>query len=62
MYKIKKSYYYLERGFPENLDPAFTNQSTKRKRLLIERKKRILKRSIRKSLRTLVKPFFFGAH
>ena len=58
MYKIKKSYYYLERGFPENLEPAFTNQSTKRKRLLIERKKRILKRSIRKSLRTLVKPFF----
>lgn len=58
MYKIKKSYYYLERGFPENLEPAFTDQSTKRKRLLIERKKRILKRSIRKSLRTLVKPFF----
>ena len=58
MYKIKKSYYYLERGFPENVEPAFTNQSTKRKRLLVERKKRILKRSIRKSLRTLVKPFF----
>lgn len=58
MYKIKTSYYYLERGFPENLEPALTGQSTKRKRLLVERRKRILKRSIRKSLRTLVKPFF----
>ena len=58
MYKIKTSYYYLERGFPENLEPAFTNQSTKRKRFLVERKKKILKRVIRKSLRTLVKPFF----
>lgn len=58
MYKIKTSYYYLERGFPENLEPAFTNQSTKRKRFLVERKKKILKRAIRKGLRTLVKPFF----
>lgn len=58
MYKIKTSYYYLERGFPENLEPAFTNQSTLRKRFLVERKKKILKRVIRKGLRTLVKPFF----
>ena len=58
MYKNKTSYYYLERGFPENLQPAFTNCSTKRKRFLVERKKRILKRAIRKSLRTLVKPLF----
>lgn len=58
MYKIKTSYYYLERGFPENLEPAFTNQSPKRKRFLVERKKKILKRTIRKGLRTLVKPFF----
>ena len=58
MYKNKTSYYYLERGFPENLRPAFTNRSTKRKRFLVERKKRILKRSIRKGLRTLVKPLF----
>lgn len=58
MYKTKTSYYYLERGFPENLEPAFTNQSTKHKRFLVERKKRVLKRAICKSLRTLVKPFF----
>ena len=58
MHKIKTSYYYLERGFPENLEPAFTNKSTKRKRFLVERKKKILKRAIRKSLQTLVKPFF----
>ena len=58
MHKIKTSYYYLERGFPENLKPAFTNKSTKRKRFLVERKKKILKRAIRKSLQTLVKPFF----
>ncbi len=58
MYKIKTSYYYLERGFPENLEPAFTNRSTKRKRFLVDRKKRIIKRAIRKSVRTLVKPFF----
>ena len=58
MCQVKKTYYYLERGFPENLEPAFTNRSTKRKRVLVEKKKRILKRSIRKSLQTLVKPFF----
>jgi len=58
MHKIKTSLYYLERGFPENLEPAFTNKSTKRKRFLVERKKKILKRAIRKSLQTLVKPFF----
>ena len=62
MYKMKKSYYYLERGFPENLEPAFTNKSTKRKRFLVERKRRILKRAIRKGCKTLVKPFFFSTH
>ena len=58
MHKIKTSLYYLERGFPENLEPAFTNKSTKRKRFLVERRNKILKRAIRKSLQTLVKPFF----
>ena len=58
MCQVKKTTYYLERGFPENLEPAFTNRSTRRKRALVEKKKRILKRSIRKSLQTLVKPFF----
>ncbi len=58
MSKVKTTYYYLERGFPENLEPASTDGSTKHKRFLIERKKWILKRAIRKSLRTLVKPLF----
>lgn len=58
MYKIKTSLYYLERGFPENLEPAFTNRSTKRKRSLVRRKRNRLKRIVRQGYKTLAKPFF----